>query len=71
MFKHQLLMALDEARVDSRQCFLKSSPIMPFYLRTCVDTYGCPASVARPFASVVPVGFVGLGFVLLSSSSRS
>jgi len=39
MFKHQLLMALDEARVDSRQCFLKSSPIMPFYLRTCVDTY--------------------------------
>jgi len=32
-------MALDEARVDSRQCFLKSSPIMPFYLRTCVDTY--------------------------------
>jgi hypothetical protein len=39
MFKHQLLMALDEARVYSRQCFLKSLPIMPFYLQTCVDTY--------------------------------
>jgi hypothetical protein len=39
MFKHQLLMTLDEARVDSRQCFLKSLPIMPFYLQTCVDTY--------------------------------
>jgi hypothetical protein len=33
-------MALDEARVYSRQCFLKSSHIMPFYLQTCVDTYG-------------------------------
>jgi len=32
-------MALDEARVYSRQCFLKSSHIMPFYLQTCVDTY--------------------------------
>ena len=24
MFKHQLLVALDEARVNTRQCFLKS-----------------------------------------------
>jgi hypothetical protein len=33
-------MALDEARVDSRQCFLKSLPIMAFYLRIYVDSYG-------------------------------
>jgi hypothetical protein len=40
MLKHQLLMPLDEARVDSRQCFLKSFSITPFLCETCVDTYG-------------------------------
>jgi len=40
-------MALDEARVYSRQCFLKSSHIMPFYLQTCVDTYAAKVSLIR------------------------
>jgi len=39
MFKYQLLMAIGEAWVYTRQCFLKSYDIMPFSWRTCVDTY--------------------------------
>jgi hypothetical protein len=32
-------MTLDEARIYSRKCFLKSFCIIPVYLQTCVDTY--------------------------------
>jgi hypothetical protein len=53
MFKHQLLMAFDEARVDSCQCFLKSFPIMPFLLETCVDTY---AYGYKHLAGILPSG---------------